>query len=449
MASELLLEMLDSNGEVGSELTFPSEDSVRLKYLARLAHQSTASLGTTEPHVLANSLQSILLSLQATGKQSHRFIIDSTVRHSALPLTLPTFDRSATDLKSAIPKLDGEALYFSATYSKAGYTDHLLERQQSLLLLRNVERLANVLELPTLLASATTSVPPCYSSALDLNSHVRRLHALYPDSPVAGLVSRQTDEVILQLLADLIGTLRSPGLKLATALRTLSWLRRVLSDINQAAKPSGGPGERILALLFLRCRVATLNDTLAALEPLRKLADEEKATNKAAHNTQVLSGGQQTERYLKRYIEVFREQSFHIMSMFKSLFPDLAHSERAQSDDALEPLELPLSFVSSFTLHLVDMLVKTLCDFLPAVEDPPARDSIFTQVLYCSGSLGRLGGEFGLLLAGSSSATYRVATTHASDLEWVGAVKRHRFLAERLDSIIGEYRKDLINPSIY
>ncbi|ROT34619.1 Dor1-like family protein [Sodiomyces alkalinus F11] len=426
MASELLLEILDPDHDAGSELSpvySAFEGSARLNYLARLADQSAGSLRTSEPQALANSLQSVLLSLQDTAKRSHRLIIDSTVRHSTLSLALATFGRAATDLQTAIPTLDAEALYFSATYSKAGESHHLLERQRSLLVLRNVERLVNVLELPTLLASATTSVPPNYSSALDLNGHVRRLHALYPNSPVIGLVSRQADEAILQLTSDLIATLKYPGLKLATAVRTVSWLRRVLSDLNQVSKASCGAEERALSLLFLRCRVATLDATLGALEPLRKLAEQEMTSKRTVRNTQVWSGGQQTERYLKRYIEIFREQSFLIISTFKSLFLAVGHSDRAQSDDALEPLHLPRSFLSSFTLRLVNMLLETLRIFLPVIKDPAARDSILTQVLYCSNSLGRLGGEFGTLMA-----------------EWVGLIKRHRLIARRLDSIIGEYR---------
>lgn len=439
MASEKLLEVLNPYGEAGSAPFLASECPARSKYVASLANQSSASLDTTEPHALANSLQSILLSLQAIGKRSHRFIIDSTVRHSALSLSLPAFDRAATDLRTAIPNVDREALSFSATYSKTGENDHLLERQQSLWLLRNLERLLNILELPTLMASTANSVPPNYSSALDLNGHVRRLNALYPDSPVVTLLFRQADEVILQLTADLIGTLKSPGLKLATALRTVGSLRRVLSDQNQVSKASCGTEERVPSVLFLRCRHAALSATLAALEPLRKLAEEEKASGKAARDTQVLSRGHQTERYLKRYVEIFREQSFHIISMFRNLFPASVPSDEEQSDDALEPLHSSCSILSSFMRCLLDMLLGTLREFLPAIKDHSARDSILTQVLYCSSSLARLGGEFGILLAGFDIDNCGF-TTHADDMEWVGIIKRHRLLTVRLDLMLGDYR---------
>jgi hypothetical protein len=80
------------------------------------------------------------------------------------------------------------------------------------------------------------------------------------------------------------------------------------------------------------------------------------------------------------------------------------------------------------------MLLETLRIYLPTVKDQAARDSLLTQVLYCAGSLGRLGGDFGLFLA-----TLDVGPE--AEEEWVEVVKRHRALAGRLESIVGEQRR--------
>jgi hypothetical protein len=329
----------------------------------------------------------------------------------------------------------------------------LARRKKALLLSRNVERLVDVLELPTLLSSAISTAPVNYSSALDLNGHIRRLHSIYPKSPLVASISAQADEFMRTMAANLILSLKAPGLKLAASLRTISWLRRVLPDLEAAsmavaaAAPtttSGSAGkahgsqERVLGALFLVCRLATLMTMIEALEPLQELADQEKARQKAIGSGNAWSGGQQTERYLKRYIEIFREQSFAIVSMFRSVFPDATAAtsdgpvqSRQQESDPLEPMP---SALATFPLYLVDMLLETLRTYLPTVKDQAARDSLLTQVLYCAGSLGRLGGDFGLFLA-----TLDVGPE--VEEEWVEVVKKHRALAGRLESIVGEQKK--------
>lgn len=441
--ADLLLELLDSQSESTPESSVPyasTARSTKLEFLSHLADQSLESLQSTEPQRLAQSSQSLLLSLQGISKRSHKAIIESASHHATLGSSLSSLSTGISELQNAIPKLDAEALRFSTTYSKAGDNDHLLRRKQALLELRNVERLVDVLELPTLLSSAIATQPPNYASALDLNGHVRRLHALYPDSPLVRLVSRQADEAILRLTTDLIQTLKSPGLKLATALRTVGWLRRVLPDLEAMSKTPRGEQERALSLLFLRCRISTLESTLDALQPLRELADEEKARQSGSQGAQSWSGGQQTERYLKKYIEIFREQSFGIVSMFKSIFPTSGASTGDPKDFDVDPLQPLPSVLSTFPLHLVDMLLQTLRDYLPVIKDRAARDSILTQVLYCSGSMGRLGGDFGMLLAGLGTDDASATSGATEDEEWVDVVKRHRALAGRLDSIIGDYK---------
>jgi hypothetical protein len=390
-----------------------------------------------------------LLSLQTLSKKSHKQIIESATHHATLRTTLPALAASTAELRNSIPKLDAEAVRFSTTYNKSSDSDVLARRKKALLLSRNVERLVDVLELPTLLSSAISAAPVNYSSALDLNGHIRRLHSIYPKSPLVASISTQADEAMRTMAANLILSLKAPGLKLAASLRTISWLRRVLPDLESvaAAATTTGPGsgtgkghdsqERVLGALFLVCRLATLMTMLEALEPLRELADQEMARQKAVGSGNAWSGGQQTERYLKRYIEIFREQSFAIVSMFRSIFPAataVTSDGPAAAPHSSDPLEPIPSALATFPLYLVDMLLETLRIYLPTVKDQAARDSLLTQVLYCAGSLGRLGGDFGLFLA-----TLDVGPE--AEEEWVEVVKRHRALAGRLESIVGEQRR--------
>lgn len=425
----MLYDLLAGSGDTAASTAQP--DTSSLDYLTELASKPLSSLATTEPVSLSQTSHSLLLSLQSLSKKSHKPIIESATHHATLRTSLPALASSTAELRHAIPKLDNEVVRFSTTYNKSSENEVLTRRKKALLLSRNVERLVDVLELPTYLTSAIQSTPPNYSSALDLNGHIRRLHTLYPNSPLVTSISDQADEAMRTMATNLILSLKSPGLKLAASLRTISWLRRVLPDLEPAGqgKPQQESQERVLGGLFLVCRLATLMSMLEALEPLRDLADQEKTRQKSIGAGNAWSGGQQTERYLKRYIEIFREQSFAIVSMFRSIFPVSAHEE--VEDDALEPLP---SALATFPLYLVDMLLETLRVYLPTVKDQASRDSLLTQVLYCAGSLGRLGGDFGLFLAG-------LDVGDGAEDEWVEVVKRHKLLAGRLEIMVGDQKE--------
>ncbi|KAF5531043.1 Dor1-like family [Fusarium mexicanum] len=394
-----------------------ANDPSALEYLTYLAEQESSSLQSSEPQVLSQTSHSLLLAVQALSKRSHKPVVDSAASHASLRTSLPTLAQRASDLVQAVPRLDAQAEHFSSAFGKASESKLLARRKQALLLLRNSERLVDVMEMPLLLSSAVSTAPVNHSSTLELYAHVRRLASLYPDSPLVTSVLHEADAAIRQMAADLIGTLKAPNLKLAAAVRTMGWLKRIVPDLVIDAST-----EDALPAVFLVCRLSTLLTTLEALEPLRDLADEERLRKDKA--TSMWSGGQQTERYLKRFIEIFREQSFSIVSVFKSINSSFA----SHGNDETDPLgDLP-SPMATFPLHMVEMLVETLRIYLPTVKDQTSRESILTQVLYCAGSLGRLGADFGMLLAS-------IGIT-----EWVELVKRHRLLAGRLESVIGDYR---------
>lgn len=421
----------------GSAPSKTPADPSELDYITSWSGRSLSSLAADEPQALSQTSHGLLLSLQALSKKSHKDIIASAAHHATLRTSLPALAASTADLRASIPKLDAEAVRFSTTYNKSSEHAVLQRRKKALLLSRNVERLVDVLELPTLLATAISSAPVNYASALDLNGHIRRLHALYPSSHLLASIAAQADDAMRLMASNLLLSLQSPSLKLAASLRTVSWLRRVLPDLittSSTIKKSPhdtATQDRVLGALFLVCRLATLTTTLDALDPLRQLADQERARQRALGSGNAWSGGQQTERFLKRYLEIFREQSFAIVSMFKSIFPN---TTAAGGDDEQDPLEPIPSALATFPLHLVDMLLETLRAYLPVVKDQASRDSLLTQVLYCAGSLGRLGGDFGLFLA-------TLDVGGEAEEEWVEVVKRHRALAGRLETMVGEQRR--------
>ncbi|KAF4510433.1 hypothetical protein G6O67_002321 [Ophiocordyceps sinensis] len=388
-------------------------DATTLAYLASLAEHPADTLRSLEPQRLVQASHSLLLSMQALSKRSHKPIVESAAGHASLRRTLPLLGQMISELSRAVPRLDTAADAFSTTYGKTTGSKTIARRKEALRLLHNAERLVDAMELPPLLTSAVSTKPVNHSSTLDLYAHARRLASLYPQSSLVLSILGEADEAIRQMAIDLIVALKAPGLKLAAGIRTVGWLKRILPDL-----VPGVHSDDTLPALFLVCRLMTLLTTLAALEPLRELADEERL--RQAKSSSAWSGGQHTERYLKRFIEIFREHAFGMVSISKSVNASFISSPSARNN----AIDIPPSTLPTFPLHLVGLLLDTLRMYLPNVKDQTSRDSIIIQVLYCAGSLGRLGADFGQLLAALGVN------------KWADLVKRHRLLAGRLESVI-------------
>ncbi|KZF25307.1 Dor1-domain-containing protein [Xylona heveae TC161] len=480
-----------------------SEDSIISDYLSSLCTLSVSSLNTSEPQSLSQSLQSKLLSLQALSTRSYSSLISSSDYLSTLRFLLPKVSSDTNQLQDDIPGLDKEAVRFAHTFHKNAENPLLVRRKKAMLLARNVDRLGDMLDLPTLLSSAVTPLSTSsnanaalgsqysssfnanYASALELFAHIKRLRTLYPSSPLVDSIVSEAEVAMRVMTTNLISNLRTQGIKVAGGMRIVGWLRRLSPELDNSQGFSQAGVNLIsqedgLGALFLVCRLASLVAMLEALDPLRELAEQElerrvaseKAPNVTDANGPSWAGGQQTERYLKRYIEIFREQSFSIVSMYKSIFPSLVSAsdgsreqlapqtksnlpshyvrdiKAAADPSATDPLQPIPSSLSTFPLHLVSLLIDTLRRYLPSVKDKGARESLLTQVLYCAGSLGRLGGDFSVMLAfledsddddsegGEEDEEFEVENTEgtsSNSVEWAEMIKKHRLLAGRLE----------------
>ncbi|KAF2480319.1 Dor1-like family-domain-containing protein [Neohortaea acidophila] len=460
----------------------PPNDPQTANYLTRLSTLSLSELTSTEPASLQHSAQSHLRNLQALSKRSHQAVIASTSNLEDLTSILPSVQSLSKDVHNGLAPLENAATAFASKYDRSSENAVLDRRKRKLLLSRNVDRVTDMLDLPVLLSSTVTSAQSAstaststsYATALDLHAHIRRLNALYPHSELVGGISKQADAEIQNLVSILITSLQSPSLKLAGAMRAIGWLRRIAPDLAEdgyilnrpqptsakALSVSTNPNstDGALGSLFLVCRLRTLHTTLAALDPLRELAQQEtthrkQGTNGKLSKQQVSASalGSQSERYLKRYIEIFREQSFSVIGMYKSIFPSGlptpekgADTARAGRDAAARGRDTKLSSpLSSFALHLVSTLTSTLREYLPNVTDTHARESLLTQVLYCAGSLGRLGADFGMMIAlleeemgddaDEKDDSNGGEDTEEHEPEWAQVMKKHRIQAGRLE----------------
>lgn len=466
---DLLAPYLNSNSSNAEEPSVSRASTIN-RYLTRLTTLPLSALSTTEPQSLEQASHTNLLSLQALASRSHKSVTSSANNLSNLRNSLPAITDSASKLRDAIPQLDEKVVGFSTTFSKSKDDNAVLDkRKQAMLLSRNVDRLSDVLELPKLLSNTIASAGSGpsgsvnYSQALDLFAHMKRLQILYPDSDIVKSVVAEAEDAMKDMTANLISSLRIQNIRLAAAIRTIGWLRRVVPELDQftfsqteqffKAGMSAASTEGLFGSLFLTARLANLLNMLEALEPLRDLADQETQRRKSRDTRQkpsttpgaYVNEGQQTERYLKRYIEIFREQSFATVSMYRNVF--LA----SESIDGSSSLLLPLpSALASFPLHLAEMLMETLEAYLPNVTDATSRESLLMQVLYAAGSLGRLGADFTMMISmlfdkeepvsmealSEHNASAGNESEHAP--EWVRIIQKHRVQSTRLNALSSE-----------
>lgn len=461
-----------------------------LDYISQLANVPLAKLSTEEPKQLSHLENSNVLALQALSSRSHRSVITASNSLSSLEEHLPTLQNAAQGLRDAVPLLDGKILEFAERYSKSNTENAVLDRRKrATLVSQNVDRLTDILELPALLSSAINASASSagaaggvnYSQALDLSAHIKRLEISHPNSALIKSILAEAETAMREMTSNLVLSLRAQNIRLAAAIRTIGWLRRVAPEMGtglpQTVKLSGGhashnTSEGSFGYLFLICRLYNLLNMLEALTPLRDLADQEtqqrfqkerEAAQRSVsdqlsprktplHSPHPLYTGQQTERYLKRYIEIFREQSFATVSMFKNIFP--------ASEDAVAgstPFLAVPSPLLTFPAHLVSLLFETLKAYVRNLTDQSARDAIFMQVLYAAGSLGRLGADFGLIIAdlcdeeaededqgqpraekeGDSDAHGEATSSLKEKVvpEWMRVLKKHRLQSSKLEAL--------------
>ena len=258
---------------------------------------------------------------------------------------------------------------------------HVLEHQ-------NV--LVDLLEIPQLMETCVWN--GYYSEAMDLASHVRLLLVRYPLSIVRS-IQQQVQASADLMLIQLIQHLRQP-IKLAAAMNVIGHLRRM--DVFES--------EMELRMVFLRCRHDHLTQRLDRIK-IRKEDD----------------GAQEAFEYMKRYIDVMREQMFEIATQYMSVF---SHQEQQS-----------ILILSDYMVRLIsDHFQTTLQAQLAKITDTSSLASLLTQIQYCGMSLGRIGLDFRhlfvsafedtlrpLFLKWIDQATEQLITAISTDKAWMSA----------------------------
>ncbi|KAK1920843.1 Dor1-like family-domain-containing protein [Papiliotrema laurentii] len=330
-----------------------------LNYLDHLVSLSLASL-TKEPTLIsaeAASVESELVNL--CYREYNTFL---SVHHcsSAVRSAFDDFQDSLDHLLGSVPALEEQCGTFTRNAHQLS-----ANRNRSILVQEHQDKLLDLLELPQLMETCVRN--GYYQEAMELAAHSKDLRARYPETRLVADVAKEVDSVIQLLLAQLLHLLREP-VKLSTALRTINYLRRL--DVMD---------ESSLGLAFLGGRLHNFRHQLLQIEKDR--ADP--------------------VRYVRKYIDFFREHVYDIISQYTAVFDD--HNA-----------------LVSFAGQCVTDLVQLVARYVPRIaNDPASLSSVLIQLGYCSLSFARIGLDFSHLIvspfAETMMATYRRTISLASE----------------------------------
>jgi conserved oligomeric Golgi complex subunit 8 len=342
-----------SSGHSKLELSSPKATS----YLSQLTTLPLDSI-LAEPDNLSSTSSQLTNALTNLCTSSYPTFLSLHSTTTGLTSTLSTFSDTLDTLLQDIPALESAAGTFSSEI-----TSIQSSRRRAALVLEHSSKLQDILELPVLADACVRGGH--FQEALDLTAHAARLAARFPYVQAVQDVHAEANGAIRTLLGQLLATLRAPG-KLPSLFRAVSFLRRM------RVFP-----ERELALAFLTGRLEALNVALTSAEGEKRGLDAPDAW----------------VRYMKRYIDTWREGVHDLLTQYVAIF-----LERPPADLPPEDLHTLRSLLPACTTQLLSRLLDALRLALPRFPDAPALTGLLSQLTYCATSFARLGFDFRTLL---------------------------------------------------
>ncbi|WWC68926.1 uncharacterized protein I206_102862 [Kwoniella pini CBS 10737] len=272
---------------------------------------------------------------------------------SAVSSAFDDFSGSLGKLIDAIPSLEDECKAFSTS---TGSIQNV--RGKAALVQEHQDKLMDLLELPQLMETCVRN--GYYQEAMELLNHCRSLASKYPFVPLIQDVNKEVEGILQLMLAQLLALLREP-VKLPALVKTVSFLRRMDAlDQNE------------LGLIFISSRYHNYRTQLT-------LIDRDKAD---------------PVRYLRKYIDLFREHVYDIIAQFTAIFLEIS------------PSEVAAIHITSFADQAVTDLVELVTAYIPRIaSDSGSMSSILVQLGYCAMSFSRVGLDFAPLVSASFAST--------------------------------------------
>lgn len=330
----------------------PASSSTNSSYLSHLTALSLPQI-LQEPASLASEASFLTSELTNLCHSQYGTFLSLHTASTALSSSFSSFSSSLSALVDAVPALESQCSTF------AQETRELREeRRKVTTVLEQHEKLLDILEIPQLIDTCVKN--GYYQEALDLANHTASLVKRFPTVPIIRSVEAEVTNAINQMHSQLLQLLQEPA-KLPSLLKAVNFLRRM--DVLD---------EEELALAFLTSRGAYMRALFEAIERERTM---------------------DAARFLKKWIELWREGVYDVVTQFTSIFlerpPPTSHSSLAPD---LRP------FLTTFANTLIHQLLAVISRTIPQITDSPALSSLLTQLSYCSSSFARIGLDFRALL---------------------------------------------------
>ncbi|CAG8717866.1 18643_t:CDS:1 [Racocetra persica] len=353
-------------------------------YLNRLTSLSLESL-KHEPMLVDDEQSKIQKELAELSFREYKSCIHANACSTEINSSLDNLNLHLSTLTSTIPLLENSCTSFlqqtNQIIQQRGKINTILECHDNLL---------EILDIPQLIDTCVRN--GLYSEAMDLSAHVARLVSRYSTIPLIQHIERDVKQTMQLMLSKLI-TLLSQPIKLPSCLKVIGYLRRMEAF-----------DEAELRLVFLLSRDAYLRSLICTIDNEKK----------------------DPVYYLKKYIDIFRENFFDIVTQYRSIFSD--EGGALASTPLYSSLMMPptpsspwisssslsdintnslgrrtmtaATAISDYTIHILGQLTSVLAEFTPLISDTSSLSSILTQLMYCGMSLGRVGVDFRHLVTG-------------------------------------------------
>jgi hypothetical protein len=314
----------------------------------------------------------------------------------------------------------------------AGWKDRtetvLNDRSKARVVLEQHEKIRDLLDIPILIDTCVRN--GYFAEALSLASHAKTLAGNASSSSKSSplILSSVLSEVhhsIMQMLLSLIATLYEPNRRLPALWKAINFLRKMdvfgpSSPFASATPQTNISNEEQIALAFLVGRESCLKITLegcgsdiSRLTQHKDLDDREK---------------EDLARYLKRYIDLWREGVYDIITQYSTIFLEKPSSSSTSQQSPIKSVTdsgQPAIGLETTRIHtlITTYAYRTLTTHLLPLVSPclpllslPLLPSLLTQLTYCSTAFARVGLDFRgilpLLFSHAVCSLFQIYTIH-------------------------------------
>ena len=326
-----------------------------------------------EPKIIHEEASFVSGELTSLCFREYRTFITVHQCSSQVHTAFTSFTESLDSLLDAVPSLEAECHAFAAS-TKQTQSD----RRKASLLLEHHDKLLDLLEVPQLLETCVRN--GYYHEAMELGQHAREMSARYGEVAIVRDVEKEVEKGLMGMLVKLLGVLREQ-VKLPALVKAVGFLRRM--DVLN---------EDELQVAFLASREHNFRALLVGIERERG----------------------EPVRYVRRYVDLFRENVYDVISQFTTIFldyqkqqlsipppPPLPNSNSKPNVQPPPPSSSsssssppPPTLLITFAHQSLSALLTLLETHIPLIEDPSALSSLLTQLNYCATSFARVGLDF-------------------------------------------------------